>query len=75
MTSRLALLAGLLLFLGVHSLHALAPGLRAQLIARLGANAKLSISQQQLTWDHNAWRIVQQFEQCHESQKIVLDKL
>lgn len=31
------LLAGLLLFLGVHSLHALAPGLRAQLIERLGA--------------------------------------
>lgn len=34
------------------------------LIAQLGANAKLSITQQQLTWDHNAWRIVQQFEQC-----------
>lgn len=31
------LLAGLLLFLGVHSLHALAPGPRAQLVARLGA--------------------------------------
>ena len=34
------------------------------LIAQLGANAKLSITQQQLTWDQNAWRIVQQFEQC-----------
>lgn len=31
------LLAGLLLFLGVHSLHALAPAARAQLVARLGA--------------------------------------
>lgn len=31
------LLTGLLLFLGVHSLHALAPGLRAQLIEQLGA--------------------------------------
>lgn len=31
------LLTGLLLFLGVHSLHALAPRLRAQLIGQLGA--------------------------------------
>lgn len=30
------LLAGLLLFLGVHSLHALAPALRARLLERLG---------------------------------------
>jgi uncharacterized membrane protein len=31
------LIAGLLLFLGVHSLHALAPGVRGGLIRRLGA--------------------------------------
>ncbi len=37
------LLAGLLLFLGVHSLHALAPALRARLLGRIGAGGYKSL--------------------------------